>query len=271
MPGRGSYGPAGKWIHDRAHGIMDKRKSDLIERYGEKKGKSIAYALATQQAHKVKKSPKGFRTSTGVRVAKAKLDRPLKEYKKTAGLTRQEKTAITNKSGAIGGLTGMGLSGLGAVLLARKIDKSGRLAHLPIPAQMALGGAAGLGSAYAGLKAGSSVGRKLGRRRWKKLEEKSKTAGVDMNEAMVLALLDELDEIEKDAGWLRKTMLGLGMAGALTGGGKALTGQAIAAGAGRMARPAITQAVKKAPSASRLMMGGATRQASQLRNMGVMP
>jgi hypothetical protein len=86
MPGKKSYGPAGKWIHDRAHGIMDGRNNDLIDRYGEKRGKSIAYAIATQQAHKVKKSPKGFRTPQGVLEAKAKMSGPIKEYKKTAAV-----------------------------------------------------------------------------------------------------------------------------------------------------------------------------------------
>jgi hypothetical protein len=88
MPGRKSYGPGGKWIHDRAHGLMDERKKgSLTERYGDKKGKSIAYAIATQQAHKVGKSPKGFRTTEGVREAKQKFDKPKKEYQKTAART----------------------------------------------------------------------------------------------------------------------------------------------------------------------------------------
>jgi hypothetical protein len=88
MPGRKSYGPGGKWIHDRAKSLMDgRKKNSLIDQYGEKKGKSIAYAIATQQAHKVKKSPKGFRTPEGVRAAKAKFDKPLKEYQKTASIS----------------------------------------------------------------------------------------------------------------------------------------------------------------------------------------
>lgn len=75
MPGRGSYGPAGKWVHDRAHHIMNKNKETP---------KSVAYAVAVQQAHKVGKSPKSFRTGSGVRAAKSKYDFPKKEYKKTA-------------------------------------------------------------------------------------------------------------------------------------------------------------------------------------------
>lgn len=77
MPGPGSYGPGGKWIHDRAHRIMEESPETP---------KSMAYAIATQQGHKVGKSPKGFRTSEGVATAKAKFDRPKKEYQKTAML-----------------------------------------------------------------------------------------------------------------------------------------------------------------------------------------
>lgn len=76
MPGRGSYGPAGKWIHDRAHRIMSESPETP---------KGMAYAIATQQGHKVGKSPKGFRTPEGVATAKAKFSLPKKEYRKTAG------------------------------------------------------------------------------------------------------------------------------------------------------------------------------------------
>lgn len=75
MPGRGSYGPGGKWIHDRAHHIMGKNPE---------MPKGMAYAVATQQAHKVGKSPKGFRTKEGVREAKAKMTLPREMYKKKA-------------------------------------------------------------------------------------------------------------------------------------------------------------------------------------------
>ena len=78
MP-RGDYGPGGRWIHDRAHRIM--RKSTR----GTDKG--IAYAVATQQAHSVDKSPKSFRTPPGVRTAKRKYPHP-KEYRKTAAAQR---------------------------------------------------------------------------------------------------------------------------------------------------------------------------------------
>jgi hypothetical protein len=83
----GKYGPAGKWIHDRAHRIME----STADEYGKKRGKSIAYAIATQQAHKVKKTPKRgagprgmYGTLEGKAMAKAKHDKPMKTYKKTA-------------------------------------------------------------------------------------------------------------------------------------------------------------------------------------------
>lgn len=75
MPGPGSYGPAGKWIHDRAHRMMEENP-DMP--------KGMAYAVATQQGHKVGKSPKGFRTSEGVAAAKAKMQGPKSSYQKTA-------------------------------------------------------------------------------------------------------------------------------------------------------------------------------------------
>lgn len=77
MPGRGSYGPGGKWIYSRAARLR-KKNPDMDE--------STSFAIATQQAHKVGKSPKSFRTPEGVAVAKAKMPGPVKEYRKTASL-----------------------------------------------------------------------------------------------------------------------------------------------------------------------------------------
>lgn len=76
MPGRGSYGPGGKWIYQRAKHIRSKNP-DMDE--------STSFAIATQQAHKVGKSPKKFRTEGGVQAAKAKMRGPQEMYKKTAG------------------------------------------------------------------------------------------------------------------------------------------------------------------------------------------
>jgi len=76
MPGRGSYGPGGKWIYQRAKRL--RAKNPEME-------ESTSFAIATQQAHKVGKSPKGFRTKGGVAEARSKYQLPRKEYRKTAG------------------------------------------------------------------------------------------------------------------------------------------------------------------------------------------
>lgn len=81
MPG--NYGPGGKWIHDRAHSLMESTK----DQYGDKKGKEVAYAVATQMAHKLKKTPKpkgGYGTTQGRVEAKAKFNKPRSEYQKEA-------------------------------------------------------------------------------------------------------------------------------------------------------------------------------------------
>ncbi|MCA8939757.1 MAG: hypothetical protein KDB07_08120 [Planctomycetes bacterium] len=99
MPGRGSYGQGGKWIHDRAHHILDKNE-DLQSKGQE--GKSIAYALATQQAHRVGKSPKGFRTSEGVQEAHQKYPKPKSEYKKTAAMAEAIRDYLDKESASFG-------------------------------------------------------------------------------------------------------------------------------------------------------------------------
>lgn len=99
MPGRGSYGPGGKWIHDRAHRILE--KGELQKQYGDR-AKQVAYALATQQAHKMKKTPKkkgGYGTPVGRAVARAKFQKPRKEYRKTASAWNR----ILVKTAAVGG------------------------------------------------------------------------------------------------------------------------------------------------------------------------
>jgi hypothetical protein len=58
-------------------------------KYGPERGKQVAYAIATQQAHKLGKTPKkkgGYGTPSGRSEAKAKYDRPAKAYKKTASM-----------------------------------------------------------------------------------------------------------------------------------------------------------------------------------------
>lgn len=91
---RKDYGPGGKFIHDRAHRIM--REGETKDLYGSKRGKQVAYAIATQQAHRLGKSPKGFRTSQGIRTAKAKFDQPKAEYKKTAAFADEMARILTN-------------------------------------------------------------------------------------------------------------------------------------------------------------------------------
>lgn len=63
-----------QWIHDRAKHLLAKNPS---------MNKGQAFAIATQQSHKLGKSPKGYGTSEGKKDAKAKYDKPKKEYKKT--------------------------------------------------------------------------------------------------------------------------------------------------------------------------------------------
>lgn len=87
---------SGKWIHDRAHHLLP----DLESRYGQE-GKSVAYAIATQQAHKLGKTLKGYGTAEGRQEANAKYGKPRSTYVKTADPVK--------KASADGG-TGMNLS-----------------------------------------------------------------------------------------------------------------------------------------------------------------
>lgn len=70
------------WIHDRAMELKRKMK----DTYGPEKAEQVAFAVATQQSHKLGKSPKSYGTAQGRREAKAKFDKPIKEYTKTAGI-----------------------------------------------------------------------------------------------------------------------------------------------------------------------------------------
>jgi hypothetical protein len=84
MPGK-DYGPGGKWIYERAKSL----KKEMKKQYGAKKGEQVAFATATQMAHKLKKTPKkgaegAYGTSKGKRTAMRKFDKPRKLYKKTA-------------------------------------------------------------------------------------------------------------------------------------------------------------------------------------------
>jgi len=63
------------WVHDRVKHLQEKNPS-MPE--GE------AWGIATQQAHKLAKTPKSYGTAEGRRVAKKKYDRPKDEYVQTA-------------------------------------------------------------------------------------------------------------------------------------------------------------------------------------------
>lgn len=69
-----------KWIHDRAMSL----KKDMEKTYGPEKAEQVAFAVATQQSRRLGKSPKKYGTPEGKAVARAKFDKPKKEYKKMA-------------------------------------------------------------------------------------------------------------------------------------------------------------------------------------------
>jgi len=101
MPGRGSYG-----IHDRAQRVMETTQ----DKYGPERGKSIAYAIATQQAHKLKKTPKKgagprgmYGTPEGKSMAKEKHYKPTATYKKTAA---EKQALLSVGAGALAGRAG---------------------------------------------------------------------------------------------------------------------------------------------------------------------
>lgn len=73
-----------QWIHDRADHIRAKNPG---------MPKSESFAIATQQAHAVGKTPKGYGTPVGKHVAKKKYDEPKSEYKKTADPGHMSKSA----------------------------------------------------------------------------------------------------------------------------------------------------------------------------------
>jgi hypothetical protein len=97
------------WIHDRATDLKKKMK----DTYGPEKAEQIAFAVATQQAHKVGKSPKtfvskqtgkkeSFGTPEGRREAKMKFDKPKSEYKKTAADKAMDTVLETNEKSVPG-------------------------------------------------------------------------------------------------------------------------------------------------------------------------
>ena len=76
------------WIHNRAEHLLAKNPS---------MNKSTAFAIATQQSHKMGKTPKGYGTSEGKREAKEKYDKPKKEYVKGANPGGLETPKLSDK------------------------------------------------------------------------------------------------------------------------------------------------------------------------------
>jgi hypothetical protein len=195
MPGRKSYGPAGKWVHDRAKRIM--REGDTKDQYGKKRGKSVAYAIAVQQAHKLGKSPKKFRTPTGVRVAKRKFDMPKKEYQKTAASMEDIKRYQRGATGAAVGIpvgaliAGLAKGGRRGKVLSRRAAAFGAV----------LGGAGGLafGLHKPGKKQKKQIKKAL---RYASKQKAKGKKGYYMTpkdvekRAMVSAFFDELEQIK---------------------------------------------------------------------------
>lgn len=77
-----------QWIHSRAEHILAKNPS---------MSKSMAFAVATQQAHSLGKSPKGYGTAEGRSEAKAKFNTPKDDEKRSnpGGLKSEKLAGIT--------------------------------------------------------------------------------------------------------------------------------------------------------------------------------
>lgn len=77
------------WIHERAEHLLAKNP-DMK--------KSTAFAVATQQSHRLGKTPKGYGTAAGKREAKKKYDKPKKSYVKGANPGDLETPKLTDRS-----------------------------------------------------------------------------------------------------------------------------------------------------------------------------
>lgn len=142
-----------RWIHARAKHLLAKNP-DM--------SKSQAFAIATQQAHASGKTPKKFGTKKGKQEAKAKFDKPKKEYEKrpNPGSLKSPKLAAMRDElekqalhpAALGAALAGGAGALGGALGAEKGSRlKGALK----------GGAAG---ALVGGAAGAGAGKALSRR-----------------------------------------------------------------------------------------------------------
>lgn len=95
-----------RWIHDRAEHLLAKNP-DM--------NKSTAFAIATQQGHKLGKNPKGYGTVEGKSTAKEKYDKPKKSYVKGANPGKLNSPKLKSASAA------SEVAGLG-ILAAPSID-----------------------------------------------------------------------------------------------------------------------------------------------------
>ena len=87
-----------QWIHNRARHIQAKNPG---------MSEQTAFAVATQQSHKLGKTPKGYGTSEGKKRAKSKFDKPKKEYVQSSdprGIGRKLDKRMKKQAGIPGGL-----------------------------------------------------------------------------------------------------------------------------------------------------------------------
>lgn len=101
-----------QWIEQRKEHLL-KKNPNMPE--------SMAWGLATQQAHALGKTPKGYGTAEGRREAKRKYDEPKKSYVQTAkpktAAFRQEFEKLALAPGTKGALIGAAtLGALGAIM-----------------------------------------------------------------------------------------------------------------------------------------------------------
>lgn len=118
-----------EWLHNRAEHLLAKNPS---------MNKSQAFAIATQQSHKMGKSPKGYGTKKGKKEARQKYDKPRKEYVRGANPGKLDSPKLAEvgleEGLAAGGgaLAGVGLGVLGAKFKGGR--QAARVAKLLKPA-----------------------------------------------------------------------------------------------------------------------------------------
>lgn len=139
-----------KWIHERAKHLLA-TNPDME--------KGTAFAVATQQAHKLGKTPKGFGTKEGKREAKAKFDKPKKEYVKGANpgeletpklaamREELEKEALSPSAAKV--LAGIGLGATGGAAAGAAGAGEGSRLKGALKGSL-VGGALGAGAGWAG-------------------------------------------------------------------------------------------------------------------------